>query len=592
MIEALRSVWTLYRMSLQIDRKKTIWWTFLAAVQPLGIFIFALGLRQLVNGALAHDTRATMIGAIALAILVAGMVLHMVRFQADGVTLADKHSMVIDRCIIELKSSIPDLLTQEDAKFQSELHALQSARFWMTWETEATVGVVMGFLQLVGIGILMFSVQPLILLLPAFVLPSLWVASRGATEEEKARQASSEDTRLARIFVRLTTTAAAGKEIRLFAMADDMIRRHAQASERANRILERVEHQNAALAAGAWAVFAVAYAVAIVLAINSSIAGATRAGDVLMMVVLGTQASAVAARGVFMGRTFARVVSGGSRFRALERQARAATRQGAGKPPEAIQQGLTLRDVSFRYPGSDAYALKDVTLHVPRGAVVALIGENGAGKTTLVKLISGLYTPTRGTISLDSTDLATVDQHAWRRMIGAGFQDFCRFEFLIRESIGVGDVTLINDKSAVARGLEVAGGLRLPEALPSGLETQLGTTWPGGIDLSGGQWQTIALARASMHPGPLLVILDEPTSALDAHAEHQLFERISVATRRDNTNGRITLLVSHRFSTARMADLIVVLEKGEITEIGSHEQLMQNAGLYSELFETQAAAYR
>jgi ATP-binding cassette subfamily B protein len=253
---------------------------------------------------------------------------------------------------------------------------------------------------------------------------------------------------------------------------------------------------------------------------------------------------------------------------------------------------LTLREVSFRYPGTDADALKDVTLHVPRGAVVALIGENGAGKTTLVKLISGLYQPTRGTISLDSTDLATVDQRAWRRMIGAGFQDFCRFEFLTRESIGVGDVTLINDKAAVTLSLEVAGGLRLPEALPSGLETQLGTTWPRGVDLSGGQWQTIALARASMHPRPLLVILDEPTSALDAHAEHQLFERISAATRRGDNNGRITLLVSHRFSTARMADLIVVLEKGEITEIGSHEQLMQNAGLYSELFKTQAAAYK
>src|SRR5438270_5810316 len=275
-MEAMRSVWTLYRMSLEIDRKNTIWWTFLAVVQPLGIFIFALGLRALVNGVVEHDSSATMVGAGALGILAAGMVLHMVHWQADGVTLSDKHSMVIDRRIMEMKSAIPDLQVQEDPAFQAELHALQDARFWMTWETEAAVGVVMGFLQLVGIGLVMLVVQPLIILLPAFVLPSLWVAWRATTKEEKARKASSDDTRLARAFVRLTTTAAAGKEIRLLSMAEDLLNRHQVAADRANRILEKTEREDAALTAIAWAIFAVAYAVAVALAVNSALSGSTR----------------------------------------------------------------------------------------------------------------------------------------------------------------------------------------------------------------------------------------------------------------------------------------------------------------------------
>ena len=593
MIGALRSIWVLYRMSLEVDWKATIWWTFLAVVQPLGIFAFAIGLRELVNGAEFHDPSASMVGAWTLAVLAAAMVFHMVHWQADGVTLGDKHSMLMDRRVVELKSSIPDLQAHEDPVFQADLHALQEARFWMTWEVEATVGVALGFLQLVGIGILMFSVQPLVLLLPAFVAPSLWFSWQASHHDETARKATSEDTRLAREWVRLSTTVAAGKEIRLFGMTKDMLRRHAEASTRANLVRERAERRDAAFAALGWAIFAAAYAVAIVLVVQSAVGGASRPGDVLMIVVLGTQASTVAARGVFMIRTFARMLSGGNRFRALQARAVMA-RVDAAKPgpPSRLVNGLTLENLTFRYPGSEEFALRNVNLELPRGSVVALIGENGAGKTTLVKLISGLYRPTEGRVRLDSLDLAEVDPRAWRKVIGAGFQDFCRFEFVVREAVGVGHLSLIDDLERITQSLDVAGASLLATALPQGLETQLGSTWPNGTDLSGGQWQGVALARSVMRPEPLLMILDEPTAALDPHAEHELFERISAATRLDTGNGRITLLVSHRFSTARMADLIVVLDKGTVVELGSHTDLMRGGGLYSQLYEIQAKAYR
>ncbi|MGH7759925.1 MAG: ATP-binding cassette domain-containing protein, partial [Candidatus Dormibacteraceae bacterium] len=261
-------------------------------------------------------------------------------------------------------------------------------------------------------------------------------------------------------------------------------------------------------------------------------------------------------------------------------------------PPLTLRDGLVLENLGFRYPGSDDFALRNVNLLLPAGGVVAFIGENGAGKTTLVKLISGLYQPTEGRVRLDSVDLAHVEPRAWRQVVGAGFQDFCRFEFIAREAIGVGHLPLINHLPSVTRSLEIAGANRLASSLRHGLETQFGSTWPEGTDLSGGQWQSVALARGAMRPEPILIILDEPTAALDPHAEHDLFERISEATRLNSANGRITVLVSHRFSTARMADLIVVLEKGQVVETGSHADLVRRGGLYSELFEIQARAYR
>ena len=312
-----------------------------------------------------------------------------------------------------------------------------------------------------------------------------------------------------------------------------------------------------------------------------------------MIVVLGTQASTVAARGVFMLRTFGRMLNGGKRFRALQaRAAGAEARVGRSRPPSTLGRGLVLVNLGFRYQGSEDFALRNVNLLLPAGAVVALIGENGAGKTTLVKLISGLFQPTEGKIRLDSVDLADVEPRAWRQAVGAGFQDFCRFEFIVREAIGVGHLPLINDIHNVTRSLEIAGASRLASSLPRGLETQLGSTWPEGTELSGGQWQSVALARAAMRPEPLLIILDEPTAELDPHAEHDLFERISKATRFDSANGRITVLVSHRFSTARMADLIVVLSKGQVVESGNHADLVRRGGLYLELFDIQARAYR
>ena len=231
---------------------------------------------------------------------------------------------------------------------------------------------------------------------------------------------------------------------------------------------------------------------------------------------------------------------------------------------------------------------------LPAGAVVAIVGENGAGKTTLVKLLAKMYEPSTGSIFVDETPLARIPADAWRARLAGAFQDFFRFEFRARQTVGLGDVPRIEDEPAVVAAVDRAGAGDVVARLASGLDTQLGPTWPSGVELSFGQWQKLALARGFMRDEPLLLMLDEPTAALDADTEHALFERYAAAAHGTGEihTGRITILVSHRFSTVRMADLIVVLDGARLVEVGTHDELMARGGPYSELYGIQAAAYR
>jgi ATP-binding cassette subfamily B protein len=249
--------------------------------------------------------------------------------------------------------------------------------------------------------------------------------------------------------------------------------------------------------------------------------------------------------------------------------------------------------VSFCYPGTDRKVLDDVSLELPAGAVVALVGENGAGKSTLVKLLCKLYEPSAGRILIDGAPLARMPAPAWRAKLAGAFQDFFRFELPARQSVGIGDLPRVDDEAAVRGAVDRAGASDVIEKLPRGLDTQLGPTWPGGVELSFGQWQKLALARGFMRAEPLLLVLDEPTAALDAETEHALFERFAAAARTQRAaGGGITVLVSHRFSTVRMADVIVVLDGARVAEVGSHDALIARRGQYAELYGIQAAAYR
>ena len=258
-------------------------------------------------------------------------------------------------------------------------------------------------------------------------------------------------------------------------------------------------------------------------------------------------------------------------------------------PPPAIvlpEEGIRFENVGFQYPGSDTFALKDLNVFIPKGQSLALVGQNGAGKTTFIKLLARLYEPTTGRILLDGRDLRTWDVDVLRSRIGVIFQDFNQYQLMVRENVGVGAVDHLDDELRLRRAVEAGGASEVVAELKEGLDTPLGRWFQKGVELSGGQWQKVALARAFMREEADILVLDEPTAALDAEAEHAVFERFRTLAR-----GRTTILISHRFPTVRMADRIIVLEHGQVVEAGTHAELVAAGARYAKLFALQAQGY-
>jgi ATP-binding cassette subfamily B protein len=251
-----------------------------------------------------------------------------------------------------------------------------------------------------------------------------------------------------------------------------------------------------------------------------------------------------------------------------------------------MQQGIEFRNVTYAYEGKDEPALKDVSFSIAPGETVAIVGHNGAGKTTLVKLLARLYDPQQGQVLIDGHDVREYDPVELRGEFGVLFQDYVAYQFTARENIGVGRVERLDDVPAIAAAALQSGAASVIEALPEGYETVLGKWFDGGVNLSGGEWQKVALGRAFMRQAQIL-ILDEPSAALDAKAEYELFSRLQQLAR-----GRTAIFISHRFSTVRRADRILVFEQGRLIEQGTHEELLALGGRYAELFNLQAESYR
>jgi len=280
-------------------------------------------------------------------------------------------------------------------------------------------------------------------------------------------------------------------------------------------------------------------------------------------------------------------------YLAIPTGAEAALAAGDGVPrlgeragDDVAQEGIVFDDVGFRYPGATSWALRHISLHIPKNESLALVGHNGAGKTTFIKLLTRLYEPSEGRILLDGKDLRAWDPEALRARIGVVFQDFNQYQLKVRENVGLGSVAHREDEERIGRAVERGGATEVVKGLTAGLDTQLGRWFKDGAELSGGQWQKIALARAFMRDEADILVLDEPTAALDAEAEHAVFERF-----RSLSRDRTTILISHRFPTVRMADRIVVIEGGQIQEQGTHDELVAMDGRYARLFALQAQGY-
>jgi len=538
-----------------------------------------------------------------------------VLFAAGGITLAgvvqrfgtqlslvgmlrveEKAQLLLDAQLMALTGGMPGLEHHERPDYAGELALLRNARRDLGNVPLAAVWNLKVVVQFVGQAALLTSLHPVLLLLPLCGVPSLLLATRANALLQRFQEANAERARTIGHLFDCATSATAGKELRVFGLAGELISRHQRLSRNTLRDHDRADWQVVALGAAGDLCFAAGYIAAIGFVVWRAFHGLATAGDVALAAALGAQVNGNVAEAARRARFTQSVLRAVRRYLWLSDYGEAALRRvrevRSAPVPGHLTGGITLESVTFAYPGTYAPILRDASLHLPAGQVVALVGENGAGKTTLVKLLARFYEPTEGRILVDGVDLRWLDLDAWRGRISAAFQDFARFEFVVRETVGVGALAHVEQPEKVGAALTRAGAAEIASSLPNGLETQLGRDWQGGVELSGGQWQRLALGRAFMREDPLLVVLDEPTAAIDAPTEHALFERFAAAASTGASRGTVTLLISHRFSTVRMADLILVLAGGRIVERGSHDELIRHDGVYAELYGLQAAAYR
>jgi ATP-binding cassette, subfamily B, bacterial len=561
--------------------------------EPLAVVMastMALFTKWIVDGAASGNISSIRNAVIGIAtVVVINGILRSVGWPLRT-RLLEETGTWLDARVIALGGQMPGLEHFERPEYFDRVQSAEGSGF------ASSIMFIVGALASMGrmavlIGMLA-SIHPPLALLPLFGLPSLWVGIRAEERGTQAWHDSRPHAHMADALYELNIQAGPAKELRVFGLEAETRRLHEAHREQGRRILTRASIISTFWQTLGWAVFALGYLGALALVAIRARNGEATIGDLALAIAAAAQMNDAVSGVVEAIQGLAGRLHSAKHFLWLEDEAERSRVDVKSSVPEAINDGIRFEDVSFTYPGTEQTVLESVNLHLPAGARVAIVGDNGAGKTTLVKLLSGFYQPTSGRVLVDLVDLAEVDPAAWRSRLAAGFQDYCRFELRAQRTVGVGDLPSIDDPDSVMRGLGRAGAGDLPAKLASGLETQLGRSFDDGVDLSMGQWQKLALGRAFMRADPLLLILDEPTSSLDAPTEHALFSRYAAVAEERKASGAITLLVSHRFSTVRTADMIIVVEGGHIREVGGHDELMGLGGLYAELFTLQASAYR
>jgi ATP-binding cassette subfamily B protein len=589
---ALSSMWRLCKLGYRNEPRLMIAAFVLSQLAALPDALLALWLMLLGKGVLEH--RPGLVKGAAIGLGVSAAATWFLRTISTRVQrrFRDRVTIALEAHVARLQASIATITHQERPEYLDRLSMLRNQVFVLD-HMYVSLFSTLGWILRLGVTMaLLVSIHPALILLAVFAVPTVLTSTWRPEVEKSAQESGAQSNRLARHLFTIATTAPPGKEVRVTGIAERLITERRAPWDRGCQPVAAARWGSALWHALAWAIFGVAYVGAIVF-VSSGLRAPASA--VLLVLAAGARLSA------YIGATVGEIgflrgfwMDGSRRLAWLEDYATSVAASGELPVPDVLHRCIRVDHVSFTYPGTSRVVLDDVSVTLPAGAVVAIVGENGAGKSTLVKLLSKMYEPSSGSIFVDDTPLARMPAREWRARLAGAFQDFFRFEFRAGHTVGLGDLSRLDDEPAVVVAVARAGAGEVIAHLTKGLDTQLGPTWPGGVELSFGQWQKLALARGFMRDQPLLLILDEPTAALDAETEHALFEHYAAAARGTGTSdsGRLTILVSHRFSTVRMADLIVVLDGARLVEIGTHDELMAASGQYSELYSIQAAAYR
>lgn len=589
--EAGRAVGLVVAVSWSLDRRAFLLATLEAAGGLIGnLFPLAAGLA--VTGAASHDTAGLIVGAGLLVLATGSAPLLTATGVSARLRLKELVGHEFDRRVAELVGRVEFVEALESPALQDDLQvfAEQQGVLGQAYNTLLnTLNAVA--LPLAAVAVAAASDLRLLLLIPG-ALPGLFATRFVVGWDRAAEQRSAEPARRSAHLFGVMTLPAGASELRVLAARASVAKRHSMAIAEGTqaRIWASTRTVGTNLACNA-VYFGVAAAV--LWAVVRDVQQGHAPVGVAVTCLLATgqmQGVAAAARRSWTG--LAKVVRTSSGFRRLESEAHRAEPFGPSRrpAPAAVTDGIRLSRIGYRYPNTADPALRDVDLFLPAGAVVAIVGESGAGKSTLVNVLMGLTLPDTGATTVDGTDLRELDRQAWRRGCSAVFQTYLRPELTLQQAVGVGQIPVRNKPRRVTRALAAAGAKELPNEVADGLRTRLGLSWSHGRALSGGQWQKVAVARALMRT-PLLLVLDEPTASLDAAAEHELFVLYAQAAKTAGARGCITLLVTHRLSSARGADLIVVLRDGAVVETGTHRELVAAAGEYADLYGLQAQGY-
>ncbi|MEM7155120.1 MAG: ABC transporter ATP-binding protein [Myxococcota bacterium] len=585
---ALALVWSLERSLFAV----TVGLMVLAGVLPTvmawvgrGVIDTAAALAAVADTGPSYDPLwgwVALEGALALALLAGARVGDVV-----GALLRVRLAHQVERMLLDRARRLP-LSAFEDSRFYDRLvRARREAGSRPLSTVSRVASLAQGGASLAGVGALLWMFSPwAVLALVVAAVPAVLVEAKYSGRAFALANFRAPEGRERSYLSTLLTRDDYAKEVRAFGLGQTLLRRY-------DRVFERVypEDRALAMARGLWGWVTGTLSSLVFFGIYGSIAWATARGqltlgEMAMYVALVRQGqNAVANLLRTLGGTYEDNLYLSNLFGFLDHPVQ---EDAEGRTEGLVPgDGIRFEGVCFRYPGANVDALTDVDLHLPPGTSLALVGGNGSGKTTLVKLLTRLYTPTRGRILLDRLPLECWDERALRRRISLVFQDFIRYQMRAGDNIGLGDIDRAEDELGWRRAARRGMAAPFIEALPQGYETQVGRWFEGGVDLSGGQWQKLALSRAFMRAESDILVLDEPTSAVDPEAEQAFFEQV-----RARSEGRSLVLVSHRFSTVRDADLIVVMDDGRVVERGGHQALMADEGRYAQLFSIQAAGYR
>lgn len=590
----MRNLLTVYRHTFRLCWKvaplSAVTNFVLIALMSGAAALTAASQRMLIDGAQTRTTIA-IVAAAGLGVLAHAGTFILGHIQGEvNQDLTVRVGREIDLEVLALAASIPTLEHLERPDFLDRVTNLRRGTMMLARSVWSGAGLVGTAVSLGLSAWLLAEIHPALPLLIGFAVPLLLLISRGNRHQRRVRDRTAESERHERSLHDLCVRAESAKELRIAGSGPELSRRARQLWDTTTGEIVRSRIHGAWLEATGWLVMLAALGAALSLVLDLKDAGRATVGDVVLLITLTTSLSGQIDRLV---RSLSMVTDGGhvtGHYLWLKKYGATQT-TGARPAPRELVSGISMRGVSFTYPGTSSPVLEHVDLDLPAGSTIALVGLNGAGKTTMVKLLTGMYRPDAGTITVDGIPMADLDPGEWARRGAGVFQDFARLQFQIRENVGVGDLERLDDTPAIESAITRAGADSVVASLPDRLQAQLGLLFQGA-DLSHGQWQKLALARGVMRRRPLLLVLDEPTSALDPQAEHELFERFTEQARdAAEAHGAITVIVSHRFSTVNMADLIVVIESGRILEQGTHAHLLASGGRYAQLYRAQADAY-